>query len=89
MSLAVKLDFVVELLLDLQEQLRSKRVSRFNLSRSRKEEIEQAKKVIADKLRDRAIHPSSVTVDNIAAACGLLEVEAKEIHSYLQESMLI
>jgi hypothetical protein len=88
MSLAVKLDFVVELLLDLQEQLRSKKVSRFNLSRSRKEEIEQAKKAITDKILNRAVHPATVTIDSIAA-CGFLEVEAKEIHSYLQESMLI
>lgn len=88
MSLTVKLDFVVELLLELQELLRSKRVSKFNVSLSRREEIEQAKKIIADKLRDRSIHPSSVTVDNIAS-CGFLKVEAKDIHSHLQELMLI
>ena len=88
MSLAVKLDFVVELLLDLQEQLRSKKVSRFNVSRSRKEEVEQAKKVIADKILNRAVHPATVTIDSIAA-CGFLEVEAEDIYSHLQELMLL
>ena len=88
MSLAVKLDFVVELLLDLQEQLHSKKVSRFNVSLSRKEEIEQAKKTIADKILNRAVHPATVTIDSIAA-CGFLEVEAEEIFSHLQELMLL
>ncbi len=88
MSLAVKIDFVVELLLDLQEQLRSKKVSRFNVSLSRKEEIEQAKKAIADKILTRAIHPATVTIDSIAAY-GFLKVEAEDIYLHLQELMLL
>lgn len=88
MSLAVKLDFIVEALLDLQEQFRSIKVSRFNVTRSRKEEIEQAKKAIAEKIVMRSIHPATITIDSIAA-CGFLEVEAEDIYSHLQELMLL
>ncbi|MHA1401960.1 MAG: hypothetical protein ACTSQE_16535 [Candidatus Heimdallarchaeaceae archaeon] len=88
MSLVFKIDFIVETLLDLQEHLRSKKVSKFNISLSRKEEIEQAKKAIADKILNRAVHPATITIDSIAT-CGFLEVEAEEIFSHLQELMLI